>query len=170
MSIIEKAVDKLDREPKSTGTDSDAASLPGKRSTLEAGQDFLADEVVVDSNAIVIDEANHVVAPPDAVGELSIPPNVKRSEVESAAPTLSIDFPSLQKRGFIAPTSPRSRIADEFRGIKRPLLRNISRRKRGGEGFLNLIMVTSALQGDGKTFSSINLALSIAMERDNTVL
>ena len=34
----------------------------------------------------------------------------------------------------------------------------------------NLIMVTSALQGDGKTYSSINLALSIAMEQDKTVL
>jgi receptor protein-tyrosine kinase len=31
-------------------------------------------------------------------------------------------------------------------------------------------MVTSALQGEGKTFTSINLALSIAMERDKTVL
>ena len=34
----------------------------------------------------------------------------------------------------------------------------------------NLVMVTSALQGDGKTFSSINLAMSIAMEQDKTVL
>ena len=31
-------------------------------------------------------------------------------------------------------------------------------------------MVTSALPGDGKTFTSINLALSMALERDVSVL
>ena len=35
---------------------------------------------------------------------------------------------------------------------------------------INLIMVTSALAGEGKTFSAINLAMSIAMEQDKTVL
>ncbi len=34
----------------------------------------------------------------------------------------------------------------------------------------NLIMVTSALPGEGKTFSAINLAISMAMEQDKTVL
>jgi receptor protein-tyrosine kinase len=34
----------------------------------------------------------------------------------------------------------------------------------------NLVMVTSALPGEGKTFTSLNLALSMAMEVDSTVL
>ena len=34
----------------------------------------------------------------------------------------------------------------------------------------NLIMVTSALPGDGKTFNCINLALSMAIEKDVSVL
>jgi exopolysaccharide/PEP-CTERM locus tyrosine autokinase len=34
----------------------------------------------------------------------------------------------------------------------------------------NLIMVTSALAGEGKSFTSINLALSIATELNNTVM
>mgnify|MGYP001823754260 FL=1 len=34
----------------------------------------------------------------------------------------------------------------------------------------NLIMVTSSLAGEGKTFTSINLAMSIATEMDKTVL
>ncbi len=34
----------------------------------------------------------------------------------------------------------------------------------------NLIMITSALPGEGKSFSAINLAISIAMELDNTVM
>ncbi len=31
-------------------------------------------------------------------------------------------------------------------------------------------MVTSALPGEGKTFTALNLAISVAMEFDNTVL
>jgi exopolysaccharide/PEP-CTERM locus tyrosine autokinase len=73
--------------------------------------------------------------------------------------------------GLLTPTTPRSAIAEEYRSIKRPLLVNIS-----GDSATppiphgNLIMVTSALEGDGKTFSAICLALSIAMEQDKHVL
>jgi receptor protein-tyrosine kinase len=34
----------------------------------------------------------------------------------------------------------------------------------------NLVMVTSALPGEGKTFTALNLAMSVAMELDTTVL
>lgn len=71
---------------------------------------------------------------------------------------------------MITPQSPRSQIAEEFRGIKRPLLMNMAGKYAVELDNPNLIMVTSALQGDGKTFSAINLALSIAMEQDKTVL
>jgi protein-tyrosine kinase len=48
-------------------------------------------------------------------------------------------------------------------------------RQRGGRGAAtgehgNLIMVTSALPGEGKSFTSINLAMSIAAELDHTVM
>ena len=63
-----------------------------------------------------------------------------------------------------------NQIADEFRVVKRPIIRNAL----GKEGIRvkngNLVMVTSALPGEGKTFTSLNLALSIALEYDNTVL
>jgi protein-tyrosine kinase len=61
-------------------------------------------------------------------------------------------------------------IAEDFRNIKQPLLRNA----RGVEGSSikhgNLIIITSALPGEGKTYCAVNLALSIAMEMDMTVL
>jgi receptor protein-tyrosine kinase len=65
---------------------------------------------------------------------------------------------------------PRSHIAEEYRTIKRPLLMNIAGKGAAEVDNINVIMVTSALQGEGKTFTSINLALSIAMELDKTVL
>lgn len=85
-------------------------------------------------------------------------------------PYLEMPLEQLRQRGFLSPLAPRSRIAEEFRGIKRPLLRNIDGKGSRRVEHPNLVMVTSALQGDGKTFSSINLAMSIAMEQDRTVL
>lgn len=84
---------------------------------------------------------------------------------------VEIPFAQLRELGMLTPAIPRSAIAEEYRTIKRPLLTNIA-----GDAVTppiphgNLIMVTSALEGDGKTFSSISLALSIAMEQDKTVL
>ena len=94
-----------------------------------------------------------------------------RAPSETAAEMVKIPFKELRELGILTPAIPRSAIAEEYRTIKRPLLLNIA-----GDPVTpaiphgNLIMVTSALEGDGKTFSSICLALSIAMERDKHVL
>jgi protein-tyrosine kinase len=58
-------------------------------------------------------------------------------------------------------------LAEEFRMIKRPLLRKL---RDGDSDRRNLIAVTSAMPGEGKSFCALNLALSMAMERDTTVL
>lgn len=81
-----------------------------------------------------------------------------------------IDLAQLATKGIITPDAPRSQVADEFRVIKRPLISNAL--GKGAEPVKNgnLIMVTSALPGEGKSFTAVNLAMSIAMEMDNTVL
>src|SRR3569623_2537024 len=71
---------------------------------------------------------------------------------------------------MVTPDGERCQMAEEFRHIKRPLLLNAF-----GEGAMpkpnrNLLMVTSARPNEGKTFTAINLALSIALERDRTEL
>jgi exopolysaccharide/PEP-CTERM locus tyrosine autokinase len=85
-------------------------------------------------------------------------------------PNLDIDLRPVRQLGFITPDAPMEQIADEFRVIKRPIIRNAL----GREGIRvkngNLVMVTSALPGEGKTFTALNLALSVALEYDNTVL
>ena len=83
---------------------------------------------------------------------------------------VDIDFAMLRSRGFVTPDMPRSKIADEFRVIKRPILRNALEANHDAARPRNLIMVTSALPREGKTFTSVNLALSVAAEVDNTVL
>lgn len=65
---------------------------------------------------------------------------------------------------------PGSRLTDELRVIKRPLLRNFMGKGAAPVPNGNLIMVTSALPGEGKSFTAINLALSIAAEINHTVM
>src|SRR6185295_80110 len=93
----------------------------------------------------------------------------------SSAPTddhrrVHLDLAHLAAKGIVTPDAPRSRTADEFRVIKRPLIMNATGRGAAPIRNGNLIMVTSALPGEGKSFTAVNLAMSIAMELDHTVL
>ena len=84
---------------------------------------------------------------------------------------IDLDLEQLQVAGIINPQANKAnRIADEFRRVKRPLLMNAKGQGASLVDNANMIMVTSALAGEGKTFTSINLAMSIAMEMDKTVL
>jgi len=79
-----------------------------------------------------------------------------------------IDVPALRESGLLAPESDQRQLAEEYRIIKRPLLAALK-----GENVLplgNVIVVASALPGEGKTFTTINLALSLALERGREVL
>ena len=84
--------------------------------------------------------------------------------------TVEIDTEYLINQGFLTPNDVKSEISEEFRQIKRPLLNNIRGKSAHPIKKANLIQVTSSLQGEGKTFNAINLAMAIAMEMDFKVL
>ena len=86
------------------------------------------------------------------------------------SPLARIDLNALSAQGYITPENPRTRTADEFRVIKRPLIANASPDSPAPVKNGNLIMVTSSAPHEGKTFSAVNLAMSFAMELDRTVL
>lgn len=83
---------------------------------------------------------------------------------------VEIDLEALAAAGIVSPNAPRSQIADQFRVVKRPLIANAMGRGASVIANGNLIMVTSALPGEGKTFTAINLAMSMATELDYTVM
>jgi protein-tyrosine kinase len=113
-----------------------------------------------------------VAAPaPAAAAEARTPaaPVEPTSPVPQSRP-VEIDLVKLEADGIITPHSPRTTMSDQFRVIKRPLIANAMGRGAAPLKHGNLIMVTSALPGEGKSFTSLNLAMSIAAELDNTVM
>lgn len=81
----------------------------------------------------------------------------------------TIDAVALERGGMVDWSRTRSRISEEFRLVQRQILRSAF--GPGAEpGFSNLLMVTSARPGEGKSFTSVNLAGSIARQGDHHVL
>ena len=77
----------------------------------------------------------------------------------------------LREKGMLVPGSSLGpEIRGEYRRIKRPLLSNAFGKSAGLVDDGNLILVTSSVPGEGKSYTALNLALAIAQERDHTVL
>lgn len=98
-------------------------------------------------------------------------PAPARSARDRRSKEVQLDMDLLFRQGYLVRETSQSLLADQLRIIKRPLLRNVH--PEGGGATLrrpNLVLVTSALPGEGKTFFAVNLAMSIAMEVDHSVL
>ncbi|MGH8670766.1 MAG: XrtA-associated tyrosine autokinase [Burkholderiales bacterium] len=144
MSIVEKAVEKR------------AHRAP----SAEQGTHGMAVVSTV-ADSIIEKAVRRVDAIVEPAAETS--PTSKQSRCEA------INLENLKQVGMITPETEKSPLAEEFRIVKRPLLRNAfsgeTDQKNG-----NLVMITSALPGEGKTFCAVNLAISVALEQDRTVL
>lgn len=95
--------------------------------------------------------------------------NVSRNdEDETLNPLLELPLQKLLNAGFLVPNVPKGRLTEEYRRVKRPLLKNM--RDNTHRENRNIVMVTSSVTGEGKTYTAINLAMSFALERNRTVL
>lgn len=117
--------------------------------------------------------------PPVVFGRVVTPedgPRIARPEPPQAArltrnvsKTVHVDREALRRSGLLPPEAQERELADQYRAIKRPLIESAF-----GEGasrpWSQLIMTASALPGDGKTFTCMNLAFSMSIEKDYTVL
>lgn len=93
------------------------------------------------------------------------PPNMIQPQAEIVLPRAR-----LRDLGMLPPDGHERVIAEQYRKVKRPLLSRTLELNAVPNSCARALMITSALPGDGKTFTSLNLALSLALERDFTVL
>jgi len=99
------------------------------------------------------------------------PRPAKRADAISHSRFAHIDRKQLIDNNFIDPDGAVSGLSEEFRIVKRQLLLAA----RGGKGYEPVehgerILICSAHPDEGKTYSAVNLALSMAKEKDNRVL
>lgn len=159
-SIIEQAVRRLE-ELKRSGVEVPAPRGPA--AATPAAPTAAPEEPAIEPATV-----------PAAV-PLSAVPRQAAAAVQPAQPPkvsrrVNIDLAALARTGYLTPDAPRSRLAEEFRVIKRPLLKNTFPTEPNNLRRPQLLMVTSSVPGEGKTFVSVNLAMSLAMELDTTVL
>ena len=161
MSLIEQAAKRLE-ELRKSGVDVPDAFAEDQLDELRT----VPDPAFARAPGRVPDAERQAVreAPPASAA----PP--KRDEAAPVSRTVRIDLARLAALGFVTPDAPRSQLAAEFQTIKRPLLANAQPGTISRPHNANLIMVTSAVAGEGKSFTALNLALSMAMELDSTVL
>lgn len=89
---------------------------------------------------------------------------------EGAGDVHILDIERMRSQGLLTPEDTRSQLAEEFRMLKRPIINNAFGTRSDFVRSANLVMITSSLPREGKSFCTINLALSIAHEVDRTVL
>lgn len=89
---------------------------------------------------------------------------------EIERPVLEVDLGALRRRGFLVPDAASSSLSEQFQQVKRRLIDNLATRTASAHRAANLVMITSALPGEGKTWFCLNLAMSLAREIDRTVL
>jgi exopolysaccharide/PEP-CTERM locus tyrosine autokinase len=193
MSIIERAAGRLkgNRKDGEQSAPDLAAPIDAAAAAPDAGELTPAQAV----NAQVVTAQANPVVPAVAAAETNTPATMAASlppaevlpatvaapaaTATPAAPlrtaratpkNVEINLDRLTELGFITAGGGRSLISEQFRMIKRPLIKKAFAPKDDAGNPGNLIMVTSSVPGEGKTFCSINLALSIAMELDHTVL
>jgi protein-tyrosine kinase len=112
----------------------------------------------------VLKQALPTQAPARPLSKALGPAPVSRSKV------VELDLAQLAARGVLTPDASQSRLANEMRMIKRPLINNCFTKSGDSVKNANRIMITSAMPGEGKSYIATNLAMTIATERDSTVL
>jgi protein-tyrosine kinase len=145
MSIIEKALNKAQDEGQKINKPTDLYTESGNIPDIQSNS-------------------------PDKPLKTVNPTVSAKNEQPPVKEVAEIEWAHLSELGFVAPGDSNTKAIEEYRNIKRPIVNNAFGKGSVGINRANMILVTSSLPGEGKTFTAINLALSIANERDRQVL
>lgn len=157
MSIIERAANRIEHK-KEEPTIGSPAPLSAPEDQAAQPPEPMIQAAMTRARAEAPAVASSAAAPAPA------------SAPRPGARVVELDLARMQAMGLVTAAGGRTALVEDFRIIKRPLLKRAFAEAVPGARPGNLIMITSSLPGEGKTFCAINLAMSIAMELDNTVL
>lgn len=162
-SLLERAAERYDlmHEPRMIPP---LPQAPQPQPEPEAGATPQAAAPVLDLADTPPVEAPRAAAPTPAA------PAAREVRAPGTRPRIAIDRDKLAEEGMLVPGAPVTALAEEFRLVKRQLL-NTARTIHASEPDKSrMILVCSAKPNDGKTFCAINLALSLAAEKDVEIL
>ncbi|MEW7973567.1 MAG: XrtA-associated tyrosine autokinase [Candidatus Thiodiazotropha endolucinida] len=161
MSSIEKAIERLAK----------TKSIKGNANESAKTTDVTNREKTIEKAKPVLEQTASVT--PAAGGQQSAEPTIPVSRepvARSSAKKIHLDYESLSRVGYIVPHSGNKQLSEEYRIIKRPVIMNALGKGAAPIEHGNLISISSSLPSEGKTFTAMNLALSISTELDSTVL
>jgi len=159
MSIVERAMQKAQQKAKSASAEVEqdsrapAVERPAESTPRSVNTEFARREVTGSSRV-----------------ESPAADDVSALTARDLKPLVEIDAQRLRADGRMPLEQMSRQIDEEMRRIKWPLLAAISGRAGVAPARNNIIQVTSALPAEGKTFTSLNLAMSIAKDRAMRVI
>ncbi|MDP6515678.1 MAG: XrtA-associated tyrosine autokinase [Alphaproteobacteria bacterium] len=163
IDLIQKFAEKMGSQNRPSLAERATEKMAGQATSIRTPPPFRASPPITADSA-KIDSAQETA--PAKAGSA----NGDGNGAEPAPNHIDIDLMQLQLAGMVTPMSERNRISEEYRIIKRPLLARALSRGESDIANGHLIMVTSARPEEGKTFTTINLGMSIASERELYVM
>jgi len=163
-SLVERAAELYGLNalnPRKVESPPEQEPRPAARPPLHAPE-ILTEEMIAEAVA-----GHEPEAPPAPV---RAPPTTTAIAVRSPNRTGTVDRKRIADQGMIVPGAPVSVLAEEFRLVKRALLQTAKKVEQAQATAARMILVCSAQANEGKTFCAINLAISMAAERDIEVL
>ncbi len=161
MSSIEKAIERL---AKSKSKTSDRSQETAKATSPEKAESSLAKAASVDQAQVKQAEPVTQAASQKSAGQ------AKKSRNKEENAKIKLDYQMLANMGYAVPGSDNKQLLEEYRIIKRPVVLNAFGKGAAPIHHGNLVSIASSLPSEGKSFTALNLGLSISTEMDATVL
>ncbi len=166
-SLLERAAEVYDFHGTLSGR---PATVPGADAEVPAPAPEATPSSEAETLDLGADQIIHSPAEPETAPQAQPAPQARKPRHAGKPKRFLIDRERLREGGFIVPEAPTGALAEEFRIIKRQLLQQSRAGSDIAEDKRQVILVASAQPADGKSFCALNLALSIAAERDVEVL
>jgi len=179
-SLLERAAGRFDLGSFMTRPVAVPADAPVRRAAVRAPEPIAAaspapapagPEVAPDAPRVAEAVAPQAPAQPAAEPQPVAAPQPAPAPAIFHGEAHPVDREHLREQGLIVPEGTVTEILEEFRIVKRQLLVQAAdlRRQKAGP-MAQRILVSSPHPGEGKTYCSLNLALSIAAEKESEVL